>query len=413
MAAPDVRWMISADDHVVEPPNVWQDRLPAKHRELGPKLVRDGDQEFWQFEGKRRTTRGLEATAGKSFEQYSPLPLTYADMRPGCYDVVERIKDMDQDGILASVVFPSFPRFAGQVFSEASDRELGFACIQAYNDWMIDEWCGYAPSRFIPMTMIPFWDPKLAAQEIERCADKGARCITFSENPSPLGFPSLQDPEHYWDPVFSACAEAGLVINMHAGSSSQLPRTSPDMPHVESLVLGMMSLPAAAALDFIFSDTFVRHPKLKICLSEGGIGWIPVMLERCDRVYERHLAWAKKYNVRHTAHGTTEERPVPDFDGRRPTEIFRNHIYGCFFEDFRGVEGMQRIGLLDNIVMESDYPHSDSSWPNTIPLARRQVADLTQEEAEKLMIGNSSRLYRFEPPKPPLVQTPELAGSPS
>jgi predicted TIM-barrel fold metal-dependent hydrolase len=399
----EIEWMISADDHVAEPPNVWQDRLPAKHKELGPRLVRDGEREFWQFEGRAHPTHGLEATAGKKFEQFSPLPLRYDEMRPGCYDVVERIKDMDVGGVLAAVVFPSFPRFAGQVFSEASDRDLGFACIQAYNDWMLDEWCAYAPDRFIPMTMVPFWDAKLAAAEVERCAAKGARCITFPENPVPLGFPAFQDPDRYWDPLFSVCSDARIVMNMHAGSSSQIPKTSEFAPHIQALTLGMMTLPTGAALDFIFSDIFVRHPKLRICLSEGGIGWIPVMLERCDRVYNRQRHWYMKHNIRtDKVTGAVEKTDYAfKFDDRLPTEIFREHIFGCFFEDFVGVETMRQADLLDNIVLETDYPHSDTAWPNNIELAHRQLASLTQEQADKVLISNACKLYRFEPARPP------------
>jgi predicted TIM-barrel fold metal-dependent hydrolase len=403
MALRELEWVVSADDHVVEPPNVWQDRVAARFREQAPRLVREDGQELWLFEDKVSTARGLEVTAGKEFEEYSPIPLTFEEMRPGCYDPKARIEDMDKGGILASITFPSFPRFAGQVFSEADDKELGFACVQAWNDWMIEEWCGYAPGRFIPMTMIPFWDTKLAVSEIERCAAKGARCITFTENPAPLGWPSLHDPDRYWDPVFAACADANLVVNMHAGSSSAMIKTSQDMPFIENLVFGMLTLPTGACLDFIFSGIFERYPNLKICLSEGGIGWIPTLLERCDRVYDRHRFWASRFDVQTDGKSRTitELDVAKELDGRRPTEIFRDHIYGCFFEDYSGIREMKYLGLLDNIVMETDYPHSDTTWPNTIESAHRQVEGLSIEDAEKVMVGNACKLYRFAPTPPP------------
>lgn len=406
MKVSDLEWIVSADDHVVEPPHVWEDRLPAKLKDRAPRLVREGDNEYWLFEGKPSPARGLEVTAGKTFEEYSPIPLTYDEMRPGCYDPKARVEDMDKGGILASITFPSFPRFAGQVFSETDDHELGFACIQAYNDWMIEEWCGYSPGRLIPMVMIPFWDPMLAASEIERCAAKGARCITFSENPAPMGWPSLHDPNRYWDPVFAACAEANLVINMHGGSSSQMPKTSEDMPFIQALVWGMLTLPPGTCLDFIFSDIFARHPNLKICLSEGGIGWIPTLLERCDRVYDRHRFWASRYKVQTDGKTRSIEKldVVEELDGKRPSEVFKEHVFGCFFEDYSGVREMRHLGLLDNIVMETDYPHSDTTWPNTIETAHRQLVDLTVEEAEKVMVGNACKLYRFEPSRPPARQ---------
>ncbi len=268
---------------------------------------------------------------------------------------------------------------------------------------MIEEWCGYAPGRLIPMIMIPLWDPMRAAIEIERCASKGARCITFPENPTPLGWPSLHDPGHYWDAVFAACAEAGLVVNVHGGSSSAVSTTSDDMPFIQLLVWNMMSLPPGSCLDFIFSDIFARHPDLKVCFAEGGIGWMPTMLERCERVYDRHRFWANRYRLKSDGVAKTVERldVVRDLDGMQPLQLFKKHIFGCFFEDFSGVREMQHLGLLDNILMETDYPHSDTTWPDCIATAQRQLSDLSFDEAQRVMVGNACELYRFQPNRPP------------
>ena len=151
-------------------------------------------------------TSGLSAVVGKAKEEFSPNPLNYDDMRPGCYDPVARLEDMDRAGIIASLCFPTLPRFCGQLFYEAKDRDFGFVCLQAYNDWMIDEWCGAAPGRYIPLVLIPIWDPALAAKELERCAAKGATAFCFSENPEPLGLPTIHDPDRYWDPVMAGGA---------------------------------------------------------------------------------------------------------------------------------------------------------------------------------------------------------------
>src|SRR5690606_3183787 len=122
-------------------------------------------------------------------------------------------------GILASLCFPSFPRFCGQIFAEANDKDLALLCVQAYNDWMIDEWCASAPGRFIPLVIMPLWDPPAAAREIERCAAKGATALAFSENPEPLGLPTIHDLGRYWDPLLAAAEAANMVICMHVGSS--------------------------------------------------------------------------------------------------------------------------------------------------------------------------------------------------
>ena len=200
-------WFISVDDHLIEPSRLWQDRLPAKWKDTGPRIVRDGDSEFWAYEDRQIITTGLAAVAGKKREEFSPEPITYDDMRPGCYDPAARVADMDQGGVLASLLFPSFPRYCGQVFHEAKDKELALLCVQAWNDCILRSSPAPIPGRFIPMMIIPLWDPVRGAKEIERTAALGAKSIAFSENPTKLGLPSIHTGD--WDPVFQAANDAG------------------------------------------------------------------------------------------------------------------------------------------------------------------------------------------------------------
>jgi predicted TIM-barrel fold metal-dependent hydrolase len=399
-------WLVSVDDHVLEPPHVWESRLPEKFREAGPRIVRDDQGEAWVFEGKRMPTTGLSAAAGKKVEEFSPLPVTYEDMRPGCYDPKARIEDMNRAGVLASLSFPSFPRFCGQTFTEASDRELGLLCVKAYNDWMIEEWCGTAPGRLIPMIILPLWDANLAAAEIERTAGMGARAIAFSENPYQLGLPSIHDASRYWEPVVAAAADAGMPICMHLGSSSQLPSTSPDMPMVGIISLTPVASTAAACIDWLFSPFLPKYPELKLCLSEGGIGWIPYVLERCDHVVEVHRGWAAKGDFG----GDLTKGSVGAVSGHggldlsiMPSELFRDHIFGCFIEDPFGVTAIEKIGV-DNVMIETDYPHTDSTWPNCIEVAQKQVAGLPEDVQRKVLYENAERVFRLELPEPPAVR---------
>ncbi|MSX88767.1 MAG: amidohydrolase family protein, partial [Actinobacteria bacterium] len=229
-------WMVSVDDHVLEPPTVWQDRVPARYRDVAPRLVTLDNGEFWAYEDRLVPTGGLAACAGKPRETFfTPNAITYADMLPGCYDVKARVEDMDTGNILASLCFPSFPRFCGQIFHEAKDKELALLCVQAYNDWMIDEWCASAPGRFIPLIIVPLWDPPSIAREIERCAAKGVTAVAFSENPEPLGLPTIHDLGRYWDPLMRAAEETGMVLCMHVGSSSQLPAICHDAPPLANI----------------------------------------------------------------------------------------------------------------------------------------------------------------------------------
>ena len=129
--------------------------------------------------------------AGKPPEEYGIEPTTFAEMRPGCYDIDDRVDDMNANGVLGSMCFPCFPQFCGQLFSRTEDKTVALAMLQAYNDWHIDEWCGSYPGRFIPLSLPPIWDPQLMADEVRRVAEKGCRAVTFSENPEKLGWPSF------------------------------------------------------------------------------------------------------------------------------------------------------------------------------------------------------------------------------
>jgi predicted TIM-barrel fold metal-dependent hydrolase len=245
-------WLISVDDHVLEPPNVWTSRVPAKDRDRAPHIETADGLEFWAYDGKRFPHSGLSAVVGKSKEEFSPEPLPYSEMRPGCYDSKARIEDLNRAGVLASLCFPSVTRFCGQLFYEASDREFGFTCLQAYNDWMIEEWCGDAPGRYIPLVLIPLWDPKLAATELERCAAKGVTSFAFSENPEPLGLPTIHDANGYWEPVLAAANELEMVVSMHVGSSSTLPQICSDAPFMANLTWGAMRT-SGTMLSWLFS----------------------------------------------------------------------------------------------------------------------------------------------------------------
>jgi predicted TIM-barrel fold metal-dependent hydrolase len=399
MSSRNLDWLISVDDHVLEPAHVWQERLPAKHRERGPRLVSDADGEAWVFEDKRVPTSGIQCVAGKEREEFSPEPVTYAEMRPGCYDPVARLEDMDRAGVLASINFPSFPRFCGQVFYEATDKELGLACIKAYNDWMIDEWCGAAPGRYIPMTLIPLWDPQEAAREVERCAALGSRAVAFSENPAPLGLPTIHDPSRYWEPFLAACADNEIVINIHVGSSSSMMQVAPDAPPLANLTFGA-ARSEAALLAWLFADWFDRYPTLKVALSEGNVGWMPYYLERAQQVVEKQRYWVSKGIEINAYDQVMANAPQTDLFAFDATERFRRHIFGCFIEDHAGISMIERIGE-DNIMIETDYPHSDSTWPNCIEAARKQIGHLDEEVQYKILRGNAERLYRFTPAEPP------------
>jgi predicted TIM-barrel fold metal-dependent hydrolase len=390
-------WLVSVDDHVLEPPDVWVSRLPSKDHDRAPHMEIDAaGMDFWVYDGKRYPSSGLSAVAGKSKEEFSPEPLPYSEMRPGCYDSRARIEDMDRAGILASLCFPTITRFCGQLFMEASDREFGFVCLKTYNDWMIDEWCAAAPGRYIPLTLIPMWDPTLAAKEMERCAGKGATAFAFSENPAPLGLPTIHDRGGYWDPVMSAASELEMVVCMHVGSSSQIPQIAPDAPFMANLSWGATRT-SGAMLSWLFSGMFQRFPNLRIALSEGEIGWIPYFLERAEQVLDKQRYWVKR-GVEFDGHAGSHV----DLDTLDIRALFKDHVFGCFIDDAHGIASIEEIGE-DNIMCETDYPHSDSTWPNSIEVVKKQIAHLDPSVQYKILRGNAERLYRFTPAEPPVA----------
>ena len=334
--------LISVDDHIIEPPDLFVHHLPAQYLDRAPKLVRnDEGSDVWMFGQVVMETAALNAVAGRPKEEYGLEPQSLDEVRPGCYDVHERVKDMDAGGVLASMNFPSFPTFTARVF-ESDDHELSLALVRAYNDWHIDEWCGAYPGRFIPMAVPVIWDAEQTAEEIRRMAAKGCHSLSFTENPAALGYPSFHD--EYWDPVWRACCDTGTVLSIHLGSSGRLSIPAVDSPPDVMITLQPMNIQSAAA-DLLWSRVLKNFPELRVALSEGGTGWIPYFLDRVDRTFEMHHAWT-----------------LQDFGGRLPSEVFREHFLTCFISDPVGVELRDRIGI-DNIAWEADYPHSDSMWP--------------------------------------------------
>jgi predicted TIM-barrel fold metal-dependent hydrolase len=395
-------WFISVDDHLIEPARLWQERVPSKWRDTAPRIERDGDNEFWVYEDRQIVTTGLNAVAGKSREEFSPEPISYDDMREGCYEPAARVADMDQGNVLASMLFPSFPRYCGQVFHEAKDKHIALACVQAWNDFILEDLAGTYPGRFIPMMIIPLWDPAAAATEIERTAAKGAKSIAFSENPTKLGLPSIHTD--FWDPVLRACDDTGFVISMHVGSSSNLIRTSPDMPTLAFMAYSAAANQAGTLLDWLFSGNFVRFPNLKIALSEGSIGWIPYFLERAEQVIDKQRFWASRFDIdMNASHERGEQKGEAAFDlDTDVRQLFKDHVFGTFIEDHAGLRLLDIIGE-DNVMLECDYPHSDSTWPDTITLANKWLGDLPEDVQHKITVGNACRVYDFTPADPATI----------
>jgi predicted TIM-barrel fold metal-dependent hydrolase len=395
-AQPELPRFVSLDDHVIEPPDTWSSRLPARYRDVGPRVEElpvgtaelDGGRfrerpgtegplvSFWRYEDLFMSVKRLSTAVG-----FPGVPITldgvrYEEIRPGCWQPGPRLADMDLNWTEASLCFPNFPRFCGQTFAEAADKELALLCVRAYNDWMVEEWCGGSGGRLLPLCLVPLWDADAAVAEVERNAARGVRAIAFSEIPAYLGLPSVHSG--YWDKFFATCAATQTIVCLHIGSGTKMPRTSDDAPDAVSVSMGFGNCVGSLA-DFIFSGVLQRNPNLKLVYSEGQIGWIPFFLERADDIWETHRGWSLDLDA------------VPE----PPSTYYYRQVYGCFFKDFHGVESIGRVGV-DNVTFETDYPHADSTWPDTKALAEDMFRDLDAESTRKVVRGNAIELLGLD-----------------
>lgn len=386
MPLQDHMQIVSVDDHLIEHPRVWQDRLPEKFKEMGPRIVDNDGKHMWSFEGQAIPNIGLNAVAGKPREEWGMDPVRFDEMIPGCYDPKARVADMDLDGVQAALCFPSFPGFAGGTFYRAKDKELALACIKAWNDFYIEEWCPVAPDRFIPLALLPAWDIDATVKEAERVAAMGARTVSFPDSPVPLGMPSFHSD--HWDGLWQVCSDAKMPVSLHFGSggyvpgftfnslkASAKPDAVNDAPFAVAITLFATNL-MWSTVDLLFSGKLQQFPDLQFSLAEGGVGWVPYILERSDYVWERHRYY----------------QPI-DFDAR-PSDLFRQHFWGCMIDDEHGLQNRHTIGV-DRITLEVDFPHSDSNWPNSRKRLSEVLVDIPDDECELMVEKNARRMLNF------------------
>jgi predicted TIM-barrel fold metal-dependent hydrolase len=380
----DVRHVvISVDDHVVEPRHTFEGRLPSHLQDRAPKVIETPNgHEMWEFEGNRHYQPGMNAIAGRRRDGAVVEPLRFEHMRPGCYDVEARIKDMDINGVWASLNFPSMiAGFCGRVFSQAEDSELGLAATKAWNDWLFEEWYSAYPERIIPLGITFLTDPDEAVREIRRNAERGFRSVSLPERPHRIGLPSLFSG--YWDPIVQACAETDTVISLHVGSSGNY-----DAPadagarriQLSSTLFGELALSAAA--EWLWSGYPVRYPTVKIAMSEGGIGWVAMLIERLEGIHDRG--------------GYGRE----GMGGLRAADVLRRNFWFCTIEDVAAMDTRGTIGV-ENICVEVDYPHGDSTWPDTQSTIDKNWGHLPPHELRMICCENAAALYRVALPDVP------------
>ncbi len=370
----------SVDDHIVEPPDMFEQHLAKEV--VQPRVVENakGDQ-IWAWDDLVAVNMGLNAVVGRPKNEWGMEPARFDHLRKAAYDVDARVDDMNVNGVLASLCFGTFVRFDGRMFCDRAkkDPKNAYRVLQAYNDWHIDQWCGAHPARFVPMANLPQWDVERMVQEIRRVEAKGCHAVTFPDNPAAVGLPGIH--HEVWEPFWKICNDLQIVINCHIGTGYAPPYPSLESP-IEAWITGMPISIATSAADWITLDAFQRYPDLKMALSEGGIGWVPYLLERADFTNRHHGAWTNKR-----------------YGGKKPSDVFREHIITCFIEDDVGLANRHHIGI-DHICVEVDYPHSDCLWPDMPEGLWRSLQSvpggIPDPEIDKITHQNVIRHYRFD-----------------
>ncbi|MGK2911454.1 MAG: amidohydrolase family protein [Sphingobium sp.] len=368
--------LVSVDDHAVEPAEAFVRHYPEGKKDRAPRIIDRDGKDVWLWNDHVFPTIGLNAVVGRPRSEFGMEPTRFAQLRPGCFDAKARVDDMNANGVLGSLNFPTMPGFAGANFYTDPNKEEALLAIRAWNDWHVLEWCEIGKHRLIPMIILPLWDMDLTLAEMRRMSAHGVHNIAFPDNPSRSGLPSIHS--EYWEPFWKACCDLAMLLNCHIGTGSSAEHASPETP-IDAWITTMPMAIANSAADWLFASFWKRYPDLRMALSEGGIGWIPYFLERADFTHDHHREWT-----------------FTEFAGERPSDLFKRHIVTCFIDDQFGLKNIEYLNP-DMICYEADYPHSDTLWPNCPEHLWPAVNGLTDEQIDKITHRNAMRLLNFDP----------------
>lgn len=366
--------IIDADAHVIEPPDTWSARMPARLKDRAPRVIRTEDGgDAWQFDQNKPLRRlGLIAMAGRSFVQFQNSAVPYDAVRRGAYDAKARLADMDLDGIAAQMLYPSIALAGAATYSD--EPELQAACVRAYNDWLA-ELCAGGEGRLYGLGVIPSSGLDPAIAELEHSIELGHRGVILSRFPSG-GLKNVPEDDRF----FAIAEEAAMPLHVHIGSFSP---TAGPLPTdgLEYLQLASANTAGAETIPvvtkFLTSGIFDRFPALRVVLVEANIGWIPTVLEQVDHVFLRFRFWS----------GTSGLKKLP-------SEYFYDNMRSTFLTDTAGMAMRHRCGI-GNIMWSTDYPHSATDWPNSRITLERNFTGVPHDEVKRIVHDNAKELYRI------------------
>ncbi|MGH7835282.1 MAG: amidohydrolase family protein [Candidatus Binatia bacterium] len=369
---------ISADDHVQERPEVWTRRLSkSKWGDRIPHIEKASDGvERWVVDGHELPRRGV-AEAGAALADRTQVADRWQDVPVVVYDPRERLKAMDAGGVDYAVLYPSVAGVAGETFGRIEDPELELACVQAYNDWLLEEWAG-ASERFIPQCITPLFPIAAAVREVRRAVANGHRGVIYPAVPMELRkVPHINDS--VYDPLWAVCAELEVPVCFHAGSSKaiQVPPYRGYSPRVAA-ALESITQPVSQVsvlVNLLISKILSRFPGLKVVLGESGLGWGAYLLEYTD----------------FQAKG--DQLPSHGYD-LTPSEMFKRQCYVVGWYDRASLKTRRYIGT-ENILWSTQFPLATSTWPDSRKFVEKSFEGIPDEDRKKILWDNAARLYKI------------------